>query len=321
MNPVQRVLDAAGPQAAHIEQLWWFTVAICTIVFVPLMAVYLWTLWRTPRATEATPPDTAIVAAPERRATRVVVAAVVLSAIGLSALLVASVRTDRALSQLSLDGAIHINVTGNQWWWDVQYDDPDPLKIFNTANEIYIPVAKPVVITLLSGDVIHSLWIPNLHGKRDLIPGHTLTMALQADKPGTYRAQCAEFCGLQHAFMALTVHALPQADYDKWHDAQLEPAPEPADDRAKRGRDLFLSGSCMMCHAIQGTTANARHAPDLTHIASRDTLAAGTLPNTPQNLAAWIREPSRFKPGVNMPAHRVASEDLDALVAYLETLK
>jgi cytochrome c oxidase subunit 2 len=318
---MQRVLESAGTQAAHIEQLWWFTVAVCAIVFVPLMAVWLWTLWRTPRASEATPPDVAIGAAPEPRAKRIVVSAVVAVGIGLLILLVASAYTDRALAKLPLEGAIGIKVTGNQWWWEVQYDDPDPLKVFNTANEIYIPAGKPVVITLVSNDVIHSLWIPNLHGKRDLIPGKTLTMALKADKPGKYRAQCAEFCGLQHAFMALTVNVLPQADYDRWHDAQLKPAPEPMGDREKHGRDLFTSGTCMMCHAIQGTTANAHHAPDLTHIASRETLAAGTLPNTPQNLAAWIRDPSKFKPGVNMPAHRVPAEELDALVAYLETLK
>jgi cytochrome c oxidase subunit 2 len=321
MSPMQRVLESAGTQAAHIEQLWWFTVTVCLVVFIPLMGVWLWSLWRAPRSSEATPPDVAIVADPEPRAKRAIVSAVVLVSIGLIALLVASVRTDRALASLPLEGAIGIKVTGNQWWWEVQYDDPDPLKVFSTANEIYIPVNKPVVITLLSNDVIHSLWIPNLHGKKDLIPGKTLIMTLKAEKTGKYRAQCAEFCGLQHAFMALTVNVLPQADYDRWHDAQLKPAPEPMGDREKHGRDLFTSGTCMMCHAVAGTTANARHAPDLTHIASRETLAAGTLPNTPQNLASWIRDPSKYKPGVNMPAHRVPAQELDALVAYLETLK
>ena len=321
MNHVQRVLEAAGTQAGHIQQLWWFTVAICLIVFIPLMAACLWALWRSPRATEATPPDVEVVADPEARPKRAVISALVVIVIGLAVLLLASAYTDRVLAKMPVEGAIAIQVTGNQWWWDVRYDDPDPLKTFSTANEIVIPVDKPVVITLQSGDVIHSLWIPNLHGKRDLIPGHTLTMPLKAEKAGTYRAQCAEFCGLQHAFMALTVKALPQAEYDQWHDAQLKPPPQPSDEKQKRGQELFLTGSCMMCHAIQGTTANARHAPDLTHIASRDTLAAGTLPNTPSNLAAWIRDPSKFKPGVNMPAHPVSAEDLDALVAYLESLK
>jgi cytochrome c oxidase subunit 2 len=321
MNPVQRVLDAAGPQAGHIQQLWWFTVAVCAVVFIPLMAVYLWTLWRTPRASEATAPDVAAAASPETRSRRVVVSALVLVTLGLAALLVASVHTDRALARLPLDGAIGIRVIGHQWWWDVYYDEPDPLKTFSTANEIRIPAGKPVLITLQSSDVIHSLWIPNLHGKRDLIPGHTLTMSIQADRPGKYRGQCAEFCGLQHAFMALTVDVLAQADYDKWREAQLTPAPEPASDAQKRGRDLFLSGDCMMCHAIRGTTAQGHQAPDLTHIASRETLGAGRLANTPENLAAWIADPSKFKPGVNMPAHRVPREDLDALVAYLGSLK
>lgn len=321
MNPMQRVLEPAGTQAAHIEQLWWLTVAICAVVFVAIMAAWLWALRRAPRATESTVADVAIAATPERGTRRAVTFAVAVSALGLLALLVASVRTDRALAKMPLEGAIGIRVVGHQWWWDVYYDDPDPLKTFSTANEIYIPVGKPVLVTLQAADVIHSLWIPNLNGKRDLIPGHTLTMPIQADKPGRYRAQCAEFCGLQHAFMALTVNALPQDEYDLWHDAQLKLPGEPADGAAKRGRDLFLSGDCMMCHAIQGTTANARFGPDLTHIASREALGAGRLANTPENLSAWIADPGKFKPGVNMPPHRVAKEDLDALVAYLGTLK
>jgi len=321
MSPMQRVLESAGTQAAHIEHLWWITVAVCALVFVAIMIAWLWALRRAPRADEATPPDVAIATTAESKSRRVVTGAVALSALGLVALLVASVQTDRALAKLPLEGAIGIRVIGHQWWWDVYYDDPDPLKTFSTANEIYIPVGKPVVITLQAADVIHSLWIPNLHGKRDLIPGHTLTMPIKAEKAGKYRAQCAEFCGLQHAFMALTVNVLPQPDYDRWHDAQLQSAPEPAADAAKRGHDLFLSGDCMMCHAIQGTTANARFGPDLTHIASRETLGAGRIANTPENMAAWIADPGKFKPGVNMPAHRVAKADLDALVAYLGTLK
>jgi cytochrome c oxidase subunit II len=321
MNAVQHALESAGPQAAHIEQLWWLTVAICALVFVPLMAVYLWTLWRAPRATEGTPPDVAVVSDPETRPKRLVIAALVIVAFGLLVLLVGSVRTDRALASLPLEGAINIKVVGHQWWWDVQYDDADPTKSFGTANEIHIPVGRPVVLTLQSDDVIHSLWIPNLHGKKDLIPGRTATMTLRADKPGKFRAQCAEFCGLQHAFMALVVNALPQAEYDRWRDAQSKPAPEPGDDRQKRGRELFLSGSCMLCHAIQGTTANARKAPDLTHVASRQRLGAGRFVNTPDDLARWITDPQKMKAGVNMPAHPLPEADLKALVAYLGTLK
>jgi cytochrome c oxidase subunit 2 len=178
-----------------------------------------------------------------------------------------------------------------------------------------------VVVSLTSNDVIHSFWVPNLHGKRDLIPGHVLTTSFRADEPGTYRGQCAEFCGLQHAFMAFTVVAEPPQAYEAWADAQRKPAPEPTDEQAKRGKSLFLSGPCMMCHNISGTPATARRAPDLTHLASRPTLAAGTLPNNPANLAAWIKDPQSIKPGVNMPANALVPEDRDALLAYLGTLK
>ena len=169
--------------------------------------------------------------------------------------------------------------------------------------------------------MIHSLWVPNLHGKKDLIPGKTSSIVLQAEAPGTYRGQCAEFCGVQHAFMAFFVVAEQPEAYERWAQAQRQPAQEPAEASAQRGKELFLSGSCMMCHAVQGTTANARKGPDLTHVASRATLAAGRLPNDRTSLASWIRDPQQAKPGTNMPAHNVPQDQLDALVAYLEGLK
>jgi cytochrome c oxidase subunit 2 len=214
-----------------------------------------------------------------------------------------------------------VRVTAHQWWWEVTYDDPQPERMFATANELRIPVGRPIVVTLDASDVIHSLWIPNLHGKKDLIPGRTSTIQFRADKAGEYRGRCAEFCGLQHAFMAFDVIAMPSEQFETWADAQRQPAGEPEDAAAQRGRELFLSGTCMMCHAIHGTTANARKAPDLTHIAGRAHLAAGRLPNTPQALAAWIADPQKIKPGANMPAHPISGDDLNALVAYLGTLR
>jgi cytochrome c oxidase subunit 2 len=178
-----------------------------------------------------------------------------------------------------------------------------------------------VIVELNAADVIHSFWVPNLHGKKDLLPGQTTTIRLRADRAGTYRGLCAEFCGLQHAWMDYAVVAEPQADFDAWSARQRQDAPEPADEATKRGRDLFLSGSCMLCHAIQGTPGGGRQAPDLTHIASRASLGAGRLANTAENLAAWIRDPQQFKPGVNMPAHPLPDADMNALVAYLETLQ
>ncbi|HEX4330520.1 MAG TPA: cytochrome c oxidase subunit II [Usitatibacter sp.] len=314
-------LDAAGPQAGHIVHLWWLTVAICTAVFAAVMAALVVALKRAPRAQAGDPPDVSSLTRAEPTLFRAVTAAVAASAVLLMVLLVASIATDRAIASLPGEGALHIEVTGHQWWWAVHYDDAQLDRVFDTANEIHVPVGRPVIVSLESADVIHSFWVPNLHGKKDLIPGHTTSISLRADKPGIYRGQCAEFCGLQHAFMAFEVVASPPAEYEAWAQAQRRPAAEPSDAQAQHGKELFMSGTCMLCHAIDGTTAGARMAPNLTHVASRRTLAAGTLENTPQNLAAWILDPQKAKPGAQMPAHPLDGSDLGALVAYLETLK
>jgi len=315
------VLDPAGPQAAHIAELWWVTLAVCALVFVAVLAVLAWGLWRAPRGDPQTAPGARPAPGAEKHLIRWVTAATVISTILLSGLLVASVATDRELAQLSLTNALNVRVKAHQWWWEVTYDDPQPERMFATANELRIPVGRPVLVTLDSGDVIHSFWVPRLHGKKDLIPGRTATIQLRADKAGEYHGPCAEYCGLQHAFMAFEVIALPPEQFETWAEAQRKPAADPEDAAARRGRELFLSGSCMLCHAIHGTTANARTAPDLTHIASRARLGAGRLANTPQDLAAWIADPQKFKPGVNMPAHLLPDDDLKALVAYLGMLK
>jgi len=321
MNEIQHALLPAGPQAAHIAWLWWFMLAVCGAALAAVLAAFGWALWHAPRATAATPPDITPLAVPETGPRHAVQLALAVSTIGLVALLVASVMTDHALAQLALQDAVGLKVTARQWWWQVDYDDPDPSKTFTTANEIVVPVGRPVMVTLEADDVIHSFWVPNLHGKKDLIPGRTTTTQFRADRAGTYRGQCAEFCGLQHAYMAFEVRAVPPEEFERWKQAQLQTASEPASATAKHGKELFLSGPCMMCHAIQGTTANGRRGPDLTHIASRRTLAAGRLPNTVEAMKRWIEDPQRDKPGVNMPAHHVADADLAALVAYLGELK
>jgi cytochrome c oxidase subunit 2 len=317
----QHVLEPAGPQAAEIAGLWWLTFAICAVVFVAVLAAFLYSLWRAPRADAATPPDLSSLEAPEPGARFSVVSGVAISIVGLTAILAASIAADRALVGLDLHDALHVEVTAHQWWWNLHYDDPQTDRAFTTANELHIPVGRPVIVTLKSDDVIHSFWVPNLAGKKDLIPGYTSTLQLRADQAGTYRGQCAEFCGLQHAFMAFVVVAEPAEKFDAWVEAQRQPAAQPSGDDEKRGRELFLSGPCMLCHAVRGTPAGARKAPDLTHVASRQTLAAGTIANTPSNLAAWILDPHKIKPGVNMPAHPLAADDLRALLAYLESLR
>jgi cytochrome c oxidase subunit 2 len=313
-------LDVAGPQAAAIGQLWWLTLWLCIFVFIALMAALAWGLWRS-RGGSATSPVARLEARAERSARRAVGAAVALSAVLLTGLLVASVSADRALASLPLADALAVRVTAHQWWWEVSYDDVRPDRTFTTANELVIPVGRPVVVTLQADDVIHSFWIPNLHGKKDLIPGRVAKIELRADRAGTYVGRCAEYCGLQHAFMAFDVVALPADGFDAWQSHQRSDAAPPQGAAAERGRELFATGSCMLCHAIQGTSAAARRAPDLTHFASRAHIGAGRVANTPQALAAWIEDPQTIKPGVNMPAHLLPREDIAALVAYLETLR
>ena len=322
MNPgVHDALHAFGPQAAHLVDLWRIFLFVCTVVFAAVLVALIFAIRRAPRASEMEPPDLTTVNRPEPRVRRSVTTAVVLVILGLLVLLAASVFTDRALTRLNLKDAVNIEVTAYQWWWNVKYKSGPVAETFTTANEIHVPTGKPVIITLKGGDVIHSLWVPSLAGKRDLIPGRTAQIAFQADHPGVYRGQCAEFCGFQHAFMAFEVHAQSPADYEAWRQAQLQPAPNPTDPQALRGQQLFQSIQCAMCHAVQGTLAHGLNAPDLTHFASRRTIAAGTLPNTPANLASWIADPHKHKPGVNMPANPMSGEDLAALVAYLGTLK
>jgi cytochrome c oxidase subunit 2 len=321
VNGLHSAFDAAGVQAAHILDLWHVIAWTCTAVFAAILAALVLALWRAPRSSPDTPPDLSTVDTPEPGPRRSVTTAVVASTLALLALVVASVFTDRALARMALAGAVNIEVTAHQFWWTARYiDGPEP-ETFVTANEIHVPVGKPVIVTLKSDDVIHSLWVPSLAGKKDLIPGRTSKMQFRADRPGSYRGQCAEFCGYQHAMMGLLVVAEPQGQWDAWAAAQRQPAPQPADARTTRGRDLFLSQSCAMCHAVQGTPAGAQHGPDLTHLGSRQTLAAGTLPNTPAALATWISQPQHIKPGTNMPATPLSAADLDALVAWLETLR
>jgi cytochrome c oxidase subunit 2 len=323
VDTVHNALQPFGPQGAHFADLWNIFIGACTLVFAAILVAVFVALRRAPRADEGTPADLTTVNRPEPVLKRNVTRAVIVSAIALVALVVASVFTDRALARLPLAGAVNIEVTGHQWWWSVRYlDGPNASDVFTTANEIHIPVGKPVGIKLKADDVIHSFWVPSLGGKKDLIPGRTATLQLRADTPGVYRGQCAEFCGLEHALMGLLVIAEPQAQYDQWVDAQKQPSAEPTDAKAQRGKHVFQASSCAMCHAIAGAEfAGAQRAPDLTHVASRQTLASGTLRNTREEMAAWIRDPQRFKPGTAMPATPLSQEDLEAVVAYLEGLK
>ncbi len=213
-----------------------------------------------------------------------------------------------------------LQVTAAQWWWSVRYVSSEPDRIFTTANEIHIPVGRPVRIELTSHDVIHSFWIPRLGGKMDIIPGQTNVTWLQADEPGVYRGQCGEYCGAQHAHMAMYVVAEAPREYATWVRDQLRDAVAPASAPEQLGKQAFAA-HCAACHAVRGTAAGGILGPDLTHLMSRHTIAAGLLPNTPGNLAAWVADSQALKPGARMPALALSGRDLNAVVTYLQTLR
>ena len=207
-----------------------------------------------------------------------------------------------------------ITVTGYDWWWKVEYPD------FVTANEIHIPVGVPVLINLKSADVIHGFWVPQLAGKTEMIPGLTNRQWLQADKPGVYHGKCTQFCGLQHAHMDFEVIADTPADYKKWLENQRKPAVAALLAEADSGQQIFVK-QCAACHTIRGGKANGNYAPDLTHLESREMIAAGMLKNTPENLADWVQHAQDIKPGSQMPNIELSPAELSALSAYLATLK
>ena len=321
----QSIVDPRGPLAGRTAGLWWFFFWLCVAIFVIVMIATLWALSRRHRGSEEEKLEITHLPSEqtERRVTRVVASATIATVVILFILLVDSVITGKANADVgdSAKNAIVIELTGNQWWWQVQYDNPDPSRVVVSANEIHIPVGRPVEILGRSNDVIHSFWVPNLQGKRDLIPSRVTTVWIEADHPGAFRGQCAEFCGLQHAHMILWVIAEPEAKFDAWLNAQLQPSVTPTDSTRQHGQQVFLNHECIFCHTIRGTPAAGQVAPDLTHLGSRRGIAANTRPNTLGDLGGWILDPQRVKPGNNMATVPIASEDLQPLIEYLESLK
>jgi cytochrome c oxidase subunit 2 len=322
-GPWQSSVDSAGAPAAGIERLWWVFFWLLLAIFVIVMAILGGSLARRHRGIEQEPlerthrpsPDT------ERRLTYSVAGATGMTVLILLALIVISVKAAGSISGPGTKSAMTVEVTGNQWWWYVRYLNDDASRIVVTANELHIPVGKPVMIRGTSNDVIHSFWVPNLQGKRDLIPSRITTEWIEADRPGRYRGQCAEFCGMQHAHMAFWVVAEPQEQFERWMEAQRQPAVQPADTMTRRGQQVFLNSACVLCHNIAGTPAAGQVGPDLTHLGSRLTIAAGTLPNNRGNLGGWISDPQTIKPGNHMATVPIPPEDLEPLINYLESLK
>jgi cytochrome c oxidase subunit II len=316
LQQAHSALNPASPHTRLIDQLWDAMFLTSIVVFALVVIALLLAAFRR-RAADRAPEDPDR----QRRLTNAVAAATGVTVLVLFAFLVYDIAVGRELNRNPGEGALQIRVTGHQWWWEVQYRDSLPQNWVTTANEIHVPAGRPVVLELRSTDVIHSFWPPNLSQKRDLIPGDENSLWFQADTPGVYRGQCLEYCGLQHAKMGFLVIADKPDSFTSWLAHQRDTASTPTDDLTRRGQEVFLSSSCVMCHAISGTPAGSRIGPDLTHLASRGTIAAGTLPNTRGNLAGWIVDPQRIKPGTRMPPNQLDPADLHALLAYLESLK
>ena len=308
----------AGRQADIIERFWWPSFWLLTAVFVAVMIALAFALWRRRRVDEVHY---------EGSIAKWVGGAVVTTVVILFAYFIGDLFTGRALNAISRDPGVTIQLTGHQWWWEVEYVDTIPEKRLVTANEIHVPVGKSIRIITSSADVIHSFWMPALHGKRDLVPGDKSEFFFRADTVGVYRGQCAEYCGLQHAKMGLMIVAESDSAYHAWLARQRMAASPPdtlrtpLDSLVSRGEEVFMSKPCVMCHTIRGTDAGSGQGPDLTHIASRRMIASNTLPNTRGNMAGWIADPQGIKPGTLMPPNSLTPREMEALLAFLESLK
>jgi cytochrome c oxidase subunit 2 len=313
----QSTLRPASNASHSIATLWWVMLAGSGVIFAAVVALVLVAAVR--RRGEDRPPRWAsTLGTPFVLVSGLVVPALVL--IGLFALtLVVLPKTSPAAraTTSARPGSLVVRVTARRWFWDVDY----PASGARTANEIHLPLGQTVTVRVQSDDVVHSLWIPELNRKIDTIPGQVNSVRIRATKVGVYRGQCAEFCGLQHAHMALYVVVEPADRFRAWLTHEVEPAARPTSAALERGQQVFLGSACVYCHRIGGTNASGRVGPDLSHVASRISLAAGTIPNTPGYLAGWILDPQHVKPGNRMPGTDLPGGELQSLIAYLETLR
>lgn len=312
------VLAPAAPEAGRVASWGVILFAIAGVVFAVVLVLLLFAVLRRGRGRDGAY-HTALPERQERRwFTFVLIAGGVVPAVSLSTVMGFNVYGEARAAREAAAPRLAIQVIGHQWWWEVYY----PGEGFATANEIHVPVGQPVEVKLTTGDVIHSFWVPQLSPKYDLIPGQTNTLTFTAQRAGTYRGQCAEFCGPQHAHMAFTVVADSPQDYAAWMAGQRLPGANPAPGSdAFQGQQLFLGSACVYCHAVRGTNASSRVGPDLTHLASRGTIGAGTLHNTYGNLAGWVVNAQAIKPGNKMPPMYLSSGELKSLMAYLESLQ
>jgi cytochrome c oxidase subunit 2 len=315
---VQSSLAPTGDQARTIERVWTLMLWVCGTTYVAVLVALGWAIWRRWHARAAATAEGEGVAR-DRALSRALVAWVVLVVGLLSWLVAASYLADRRLHGGRTD--LTIRITAKQWWWQVEYLDRDPSKHFITANELHLPRDRSARIELEAADVIHSFWVPTLSGKEDLIPGHHNAIVLTPRVAGRFRGQCAEFCGLQHAHMALDVVVENDEAFAAWRAHQLLPAATPSAPAAVAGAQVFAQAACATCHTVRGTPAGGRSGPDLTHLASRRTLAAGALPLDRGAMAAWIIDPQHAKPGNQMPPVSLQPQQLADVVDYLMGLE
>ena len=310
-TPLAYFLHGAGPAAQPVLLLDWVLAAICSVVCVVIAVMLGIALFRRRQRQE----PRALTAG---GGTRFVYVGGAISTVALLGIAVYMLIVLAQVADPPREPALTVTVTAYDWWWKVDYGEGD--QHFTTANELHIPTGVPVLVMLKSADVIHAFWVPELSGKTQTIPGVVNRQWIQADKPGIYRGQCTQYCGVQHAHMAFEVYAQPQADYDRWRAAQQRMAPAPATAQAARGSKLFEE-RCAGCHTVRGSKAAGVQAPDLTHVLSRRLLAAGTLVNTPENLMNWIEHVQEIKPGTLMPDMKLSSAEARDLSAYLATLR
>lgn len=320
------IFSPSSPSAQSIVDLSILTFAIAALIFAIVEGILFYCVWRFRRSKHDPEGEPAQVygSQPIEVAWTAAPAMIVFFLVLVTSRTLWEVKPKQPLAR-SGDNALFVTVIGHQWWWEYVYETYEGRKLnFVTANELHIPVSdaettRKVYLSLVSADVCHSFWVPRLNGKMDLIPGHMNPLDLQTTEPGLYLGQCAEFCGEQHANMMLRVVAESPDDFEKWLANEAQPAVEDAAVRA--GQQAFLAESCVNCHRIRGTAAAGTYAPDLTHLMSRATLAAGMIPNTRENLHDWVRDPQQIKEGCLMPAFGLSDKKLDLIVEYLRTLK
>jgi cytochrome c oxidase subunit 2 len=308
-----------GPRANPVTALGWGMLAISLLVILIVATLVLLGIWRHRRLARIGSDTRPIVERPHGGLGMIWVGTT-LSFLVLLGSAIWSFATLGAIALRPDDAPFGIEVKGHQWWWEVRYVGKEAGRIFTTANEIHIPVGQSVPVRLIGDDVIHSFWVPALGGKTDVIPGQENITSLETGRPGTYRGQCTEYCGEQHAHMAFLVVAEPPQQFQQWWDRQLEGTSEPGSRAVAEGQTDFLR-RCGACHAVRGTLAGGAVGPDLSHLMSRKTLASGLLANNIGNLSAWIADPQRIKPGSPMPRVDLSGPELDHIRSFLASLQ